>query len=110
MKLAVFDIGGTNIKCGSFQDNKITKIEKFATPKTFAGLKIQMHRFIDKHAFNGIAISAPGAVDKSSGTLKASVQYLIFMTDQYLKNYKRSFHYLLQLKMMLIVLVFVKLI
>ena len=78
MKLAVFDIGGTNIKCGSFQDNKIASIEKFATPKTFTGLKLQMHRFIDKHAFDGIAISAPGAVDKSSGTIKgiSAVPYI----------------------------------
>lgn len=80
MKLAVFDIGGTNLKCGYFgDDHNITCQKKYETPKTFKGLVKQIHRYLDTLLdIDGIAISAPGAVDDTRGEIDgiSSVPYI----------------------------------
>ncbi|WEV40235.1 ROK family protein [Lactobacillus sp. ESL0681] len=78
MKLAVFDIGGTTVKTGTFVDGKLTNLSSFQTPKTLGDLFEQMHRFIDGNDIQGIALSAPGDVDCEKGEIKgfSAVPYL----------------------------------
>lgn len=78
MKLAVFDIGGTKVKYGYFEHNHLKDISSFNTPKSFEKLVAEMHARIDSHAIEGIAVSAPGAVDEKSGIIRgiSAVPYI----------------------------------
>ncbi|WEV51211.1 ROK family protein [Lactobacillus sp. ESL0731] len=78
MKLAVFDIGGTTVKTGIYENEHITEQASFKTPKTFTALKEKMHEFIDQGHFTGLAISAPGDVNVQAGTIEgiSQVPYL----------------------------------
>lgn len=78
MKLAVFDIGGTTVKTGIYEDKHIIEQESFKTPKTFTALKEKMHELIDDRHFTGLAISAPGDVNIKTGVIegRSMVPYL----------------------------------
>ncbi|TLF40813.1 ROK family protein [Lacticaseibacillus zeae] len=66
MSLAVFDIGGTTVKYGTWEQQQLSAVAAFPTPATFDELLDNMATIMDdaKREFTGIAISAPGAVDQ----------------------------------------------
>lgn len=78
MKLAVSDIGGTKGKYGYFEHNYLKEISGFNTPKSFENLVAEVHARIDSLAIEGIAVSAPGAVDEKSGIIRgiSAVPYI----------------------------------
>lgn len=63
--LAVFDIGGTAVKHGLFNNEKLSQVAQFPTPKTFELLQEKMRQIItqSESVIEGVAISAPGAVN-----------------------------------------------
>lgn len=66
MSLAVFDIGGTTVKYGTWEQQHLSAVAAFPTPATFNELLDNMAAIMDgaEREFTGIAISAPGAVDQ----------------------------------------------
>lgn len=78
MRLAVFDIGGTAVKTGFFNGNTLSETGSFVTPETFEGLVKKMQATIKSTTVDGIAISAPGAVDQEKGIIGgiSAVPYL----------------------------------
>lgn len=81
MNLVVFDIGGTSVKYGRYQDGSIEKKSSFATPKTWEEMKENLHQVVkdlsDKDT-KGVAMSSPGAVDTKEGVIKgfSAIPYL----------------------------------
>ncbi|AYW47606.1 ROK family protein [Tetragenococcus osmophilus] len=65
MSLAVFDMGGSSIKYGIWEQQTLSQLGHFATPSTFEKLKLQLKQVIahSKEEISGVAISAPGAVN-----------------------------------------------
>ena len=73
MNLVVFDIGGTSVKYGLYQDDSIEKKSSFATPKTWDEMKenlYQVFKELSDADTKGVAISSPGAVDTEEGVIK----------------------------------------
>lgn len=73
MNLVVFDIGGTSVKYGLYQDGSIEKKSSFATPKTWDEMKENLYQVFKKLSdadTKGVAISSPGAVDTEEGVIK----------------------------------------
>lgn len=73
MNLVVFDIGGTSVKYGHYQDSAIDKKGAFATPKTWEEMKANLYRVFTELSdadAKGVAISSPGAVDTEEGVIK----------------------------------------
>lgn len=64
-KLAVFDIGGSAVKYGMWNGEKLEATGQFKTPGTFEEMKAEMLKVIQKldEKVAGVAISAPGAVN-----------------------------------------------
>lgn len=71
MSLAVFDMGGTSIKYGLWDQQTIHQTGRFATPTSFENLKIQLKQTIhhSKKQITGVAFSAPGAVNTKQRTI-----------------------------------------
>ena len=46
MNLVVFDIGGTSVKYGRYQDGSIENKSSFATPKTWEEMKENLHQVV----------------------------------------------------------------
>lgn len=66
MGLVVFDIGGTAVKHGFFEDEVLTEQGKFDTPATFLEMQKEMLAVLATHKekeVEGVAISSPGAVN-----------------------------------------------
>lgn len=65
MSLAVFDIGGTAVKHGLWENGRLTNVASFPTPKNYAALLEKFHHTIQQYnqPIEGVAISSPGAVD-----------------------------------------------
>lgn len=81
MNLVVFDIGGSAVKTGLWQSNELHNKQSFATPDTFELLLGQMKEMIESFSemtIDGIAISAPGAVNVDKGIIEgiSAVPYL----------------------------------
>ncbi|UUV98977.1 ROK family protein [Vagococcus luciliae] len=78
--LAVFDIGGTAVKCGLWENDQLSYQSKFITSKTLDDLVINMKKVINHYPVDieGIAISAPGAVNASTRKIEgiSAVKYL----------------------------------
>ncbi len=78
--IAVFDIGGTTVKYGLFQDCQLSQVSHFKTPDSFEMLKQSMKNALDSFAcvVEGIAISAPGAVNEEKRRIDgiSAVDYL----------------------------------
>lgn len=62
MAILAFDIGGTAVKYGVFQNGILQETSSFSTPETWAEMKAELLKV--KTAFSknidGIAISSPG--------------------------------------------------
>lgn len=85
MNLVVFDIGGTSVKYGRYQDSAIDKKGSFPTPKTWEEMKENLHRVFTELSdadTKGVAISSPGAVDTEEGVIKG------FSAIPYIHNFK----------------------
>ncbi|GMA07623.1 N-acetylmannosamine kinase [Tetragenococcus halophilus subsp. flandriensis] len=65
MSLAVFDMGGSSIKYGLWDQQTLHQTGSFATPATFEQLQIQLKQIItpNKDQITGVAFSSPGAVN-----------------------------------------------
>lgn len=65
MSLAVFDIGGTAVKHGLWENGRLTNTASFPTPKNYAALLDKFHQTIQQYSqpIEGVGISSPGAVD-----------------------------------------------
>lgn len=66
MSLVVFDIGGTTVKHGIWENQRLSEISAFPTPETFDRLLDNFKHIVNDYErpVAGIAISAPGAVDQ----------------------------------------------
>ena len=81
MGLVVFDIGGTAVKHGYFDNQVLTEQSKFETPTTFEEMKREMLAVLEDHQdkdVQGIAISSPGAVNVAERRIDgiSAVSYL----------------------------------
>lgn len=66
MGLVVFDIGGSAVKHGFWQNETLSEQAQFKTPDTLNEMKEQMFEVIETHknkGVEGIGISSPGAVN-----------------------------------------------
>lgn len=83
MAILTFDIGGTSVKYGVWADESIT-VQSFATPDTWAEMKETMveikESFAVDYDLEGVAISAPGTVDKRLGQIVgvSAIEYIHF--------------------------------
>ena len=66
MSLVVVDIGGTTVKHGVWEKHKLSEVSAFSTPDTFEAFLENLQLAIEKYdqTLEGLAISAPGAVDQ----------------------------------------------
>ena len=65
MTLLVFDMGGSAVKYGLWQDEQLSDKGQFATPDTWQKMKEELKAIRDsiKKPLEGVGISAPGAVN-----------------------------------------------
>lgn len=82
MGMVVFDIGGSAVKYGFWQDDVLDGKGSFPTPDSWEAMKAEMCRVFDRFAVSavvtGVAISSPGAVDSEAGVIGgiSAVPYL----------------------------------
>nr|WP_321292022.1 ROK family protein [uncultured Trichococcus sp.] len=73
MSIVVFDIGGSAVKFGLWQEDALAGKGSFETPKTWNAMKDEMKSVFDDFAatdsIEGVAISSPGAVDSVAGII-----------------------------------------
>lgn len=74
--LAVIDIGGTTIKFAAWRNNELMDIHAVDTPKSleefYEILEHETNDFKKKYDVKGVAISAPGAVNKKTGVIEGA--------------------------------------
>lgn len=78
-KILAVDIGGTAIKSGLWQSDGLVELPSVDTPKTWEEMKAYLKTSVDEHQItDGVAISAPGAVDAEAGVIYgvSAVPYL----------------------------------
>lgn len=65
MGLAVFDIGGSAVKYGKWENKQLSETGQFKTPETFEAMQKEMNNVITTfgNGITGVAISSPGAVN-----------------------------------------------
>ncbi|MGB4590102.1 MAG: ROK family protein [Clostridiaceae bacterium] len=73
MRLTVFDIGGSSVKHALWVDETLQEQSSFPTPETWEDMKTELLIVLKKHRslglVDGVAISAPGAVDAKNGII-----------------------------------------
>ena len=73
MRLTVFDIGGSSVKHALWADETLQEQSTFPTPETWEDMKTELLKVLEKHRtlglVEGVAISAPGAVDDKKGII-----------------------------------------
>ncbi len=73
MAILAFDIGGTAVKYGLWEDETLSESGSFPTPATWAEMKNSLltvkRQFESNYGLKGIAFSAPGAVDTNTGII-----------------------------------------
>ena len=73
MSIVVFDIGGSTVKFGLWQEDALAEKGSFETPKTWNAMKAEMKSvfagFSAADSVEGVAISSPGAVDSGVGII-----------------------------------------
>lgn len=76
MALLTIDIGGTSIKYAKFQGGELSENGSFPTPKTLESFYQELTDIVDRFKksgdISGIAISAPGAVNKVNGFIEGA--------------------------------------
>lgn len=78
-KILAIDIGGSAIKSGLWENDELTDLPSFETPKTWDEMKAYLKSLVDEHQITeGVAISAPGAVNVEEGMIYgvSAVPYL----------------------------------
>ena len=65
MSLVVFDIGGSAVKYGLWENETLSQKNQFATPTTFEEMQMQLKNVVESFGeqVTGVAISSPGAVN-----------------------------------------------
>lgn len=96
MSLLCIDLGGTSIKFALYQDGQLNWQRNFPTPtnlERFYQLLDQEVARYSTHAISGIAISAPGAVNKEKGIIEgtSAIPYIHHFTIQ--KALEERLHY-----------------
>ena len=90
-KILAIDIGGSAIKSGLWENEALTELPSYPTPKTWDEMKAYLKLLVDEHQItNGVAISAPGAVNVEEGVIYgvSAVPYLHrFPIKQELANF-----------------------
>lgn len=82
MSIVVFDIGGSAVKYGLWKNSDLSNKASFTTPKSWNDMKEEMlsiyQTFNESYSIEGVAISAPGAVDAIEGIISgiSAVPYL----------------------------------
>lgn len=73
MSLLLFDIGGTAVKYGIWDEDTLKETSQFNTPKNWEELEIALlniyTQFKEIYQISGISLSAPGAVDTLKGEI-----------------------------------------
>lgn len=73
MAIISFDLGGTAVKYGIWDNNELMETSSFETPSTWAEMKVKLKEvvtmFLEKYQVSGVGISAPGAVDSENGII-----------------------------------------
>jgi len=76
MALLALDIGGTSIKYGIWENEKISNKGSLKTPKTWTEMKVQLKdlkkRAEEQIPLEGVAISSPGAVNQDKGIIEGA--------------------------------------
>lgn len=92
MTILAFDIGGSAVKFGVWDNEQLENQSSFETPNDWETMKYKMmdifHEFEDKK-IEGVSLSAPGVVDNSRGMIGgiSAVPYIHdFMIKQELEN------------------------
>lgn len=78
-KILAIDIGGSAIKSGLWENDGLTELPSFETPKTWDEMKAYLKSLVEEHQITeGVAISAPGAVNSEEGVIYgvSAVPYL----------------------------------
>lgn len=78
-KILAIDIGGSAIKSGLWENDGLTELPSFETPKTWDEMKAYLKSLVEEHKITeGVAISAPGAVNAEEGVIYgvSAVPYL----------------------------------
>lgn len=78
-KILAIDIGGSAIKSGLWENDGLTELPSFETPKTWDEMKAYLKSLVEEHQITeGVAISAPGAVNAEEGVIYgvSAVPYL----------------------------------
>ncbi|MGX7031037.1 ROK family protein [Vagococcus zengguangii] len=74
MAILAFDWGGTNVKYGVWHEEQLIEQGIDKTPKTFEEMKVLLLHikttYEDTYDFEGVAISAPGAVNYETGVIE----------------------------------------
>ena len=82
MSLLVMDIGGSSVKFAVWEKEQLVDKGSFVTPKTWDEMKqemVQLKGKMDaKYTIDGVAFSAPGAVNQSKGVIEgvSAVPYI----------------------------------
>lgn len=80
MTLAVFDIGGSAVKYGRWENQELSLTGQFKTPETFEEMTTEMKAVISSfgEGIEGVAISSPGAVNVEARRIDgiSAVEYL----------------------------------
>lgn len=82
MSLLVFDIGGSSIKYGVWDNDSLNNKSSFPTPPTWeemkTALKTTQEKVAESYNIEGVAISSPGAVNQQKGVVEgaSAVPYL----------------------------------
>lgn len=73
MSLCVFDIGGSSVKYGRYSEEGLSELGSFRTPGTFREMKEELLTVFltmkARFSMEGVAVSAPGAVDCERGII-----------------------------------------
>ncbi|MCB4204220.1 ROK family protein [Deferribacterales bacterium Es71-Z0220] len=79
-KILVFDIGGTNIKCGLFDGNgNLISSDKVYTPKNYEGLVGLVKDRCVEYNVNYVSLGVPGTVSYKEGIVKyaPNLKYIV---------------------------------
>lgn len=76
MAIVAFDIGGTSVKYGIWDNEKLKDTASFKTPQSWKELKQQLVQvkdsFKDEYKIEGVAFSAPGAVNQEQRQIEGA--------------------------------------